>query len=169
MAKDTVSDDDETRRHLTAEGWAAIEDKGFVQLVGPFFRRGEGAGLRFCFPTADKHHNLRGVLQGGALMTFADRTMGTAARTWAGGNASATVQLNVQFVRAVEIGALVETCPVVVSATRNLIFMRADFLVGTSIVATAAGIWKIFGTRGAANPSTIQDGPNPDPARTETP
>jgi len=131
-----------TTSRLIDEGWTIITDEGFVGLVGPFFHRGSGAELRFGFPTDPRHHNLRGVLQGGALMTFADRAMGMAARAASGAVRSATVQLDVQFVDAVQIGEFLETTPIVIRATRQLVFMSATLMVGERIVATAHGIWK---------------------------
>ena len=57
---------------LLAEGWSVLTDEGFIGLVGPFYRRETHTGPEFCFPTDRRHHNLRGVLQGGALMAFAE-------------------------------------------------------------------------------------------------
>ncbi len=119
-----------------------LTDEGFVGLVGPFFHRGSGADFRFGFPTDQRHHNLRGVLQGGALMTFADRAMGMAARAAIGATRSATVQLDVQFVDAVQIGDFLETNPKVIRVTRQLVFMNTTLTVGARIVASANGIWK---------------------------
>jgi uncharacterized protein (TIGR00369 family) len=129
---------------LVADGWTLITDDGFIGLIGPFFRRGAGADLQFGFPTDSRHHNLRGVLQGGALMTFADRTMGITARAAAQATRSATVQLNVNFVDAVQIGEMVETRPVVIRVTRQLVFMSATLTVGERIVGIAQGVWKIL-------------------------
>ena len=59
-----------------ANGWEAYTDEGFIGLVGPLWTRMEGDTRRFAFKAEHKHHNRRGVVQGGMLMTFADRTMG---------------------------------------------------------------------------------------------
>src|SRR5262245_4150797 len=61
-----------------AAGWQPYghDDTGFVGLVGPFWTRQEGDKHLFAFTAAKKHHNRRGVVQGGMLMTFADRSMG---------------------------------------------------------------------------------------------
>ncbi len=133
---------DVTRRMLD-EGWAMIADTGFVGWIGPFFQRGAGAELEFGFPTDDRHRNLQGVLQGGALMTFADRAMGMAALAAAKADRSATVQLDVQFVDAVRIGECVETRPTVIRVTRRLVFMSASLTVGSRVVASASGVWKM--------------------------
>jgi len=92
-----------------------------------------------------KHHNRRGYVQGGMLMTFADRSMGMTCWYANERQPQATVQLDVSFVDAVKIGEFVEAKCTVVRRTRSLIFMSGDLVVGTRIVATAKGVWKALG------------------------
>jgi acyl-coenzyme A thioesterase PaaI-like protein len=84
-------------------------------------------------------------VQGGMLMTFADRSMGMTCWYANGKRPQATVQLDMHFVDAVQIGEFVEAKCEVVRRTRALIFMNADLVVGTRLVATAKGIWKTLG------------------------
>lgn len=56
--------------------------------------------------TQEKHHNRRGLVQGGLLMTFADRACGMA-RVVSGRPTMATVQLDVHFVDAGKIGTII--------------------------------------------------------------
>lgn len=151
--EDDLLDSTETIRRMTEDGWTVITDAGFVGLVGPFFQRGSGTELRFGFPTEHRHHNLRGVLQGGALMTFADRVLGISARAATLAELTATVQMDVHFIDAVKIGEFVETCPTVVRATRQLIFMSTAMMVGPRIVATANGVWKKLGAPSTPKPA----------------
>ena len=58
----------------------------------------------YALATEDKHHNRRGLVQGGVLMTFADRTCGMTARYVSGKPTLATVQLDTHFVEAGKIG-----------------------------------------------------------------
>lgn len=129
---------------MVAQGWTVIADEGFVGLIGPFFQRQVDGRPYFAFPTDQRHHNLRGVLQGGALMTFADRTLGITARFHAKVARTATVQLDVQFIDAVQIGETLEVAPQVVRATKSLMFMRTEVKVGDRIVGVAQGIWKLL-------------------------
>jgi acyl-coenzyme A thioesterase PaaI-like protein len=131
--------------HLNNDGWEIITDDGFVGLVGPFVKKSDSTGLCFGFPTFHKHHNYRGFLQGGALITFADRALGITARSAAKGHGTATVQLNVQFIDVVKIGEFVETRPMVTRATKQLIFMNTTVTVGPRVIAIVQGIWKILG------------------------
>ena len=130
-------------------GWEPYADEGFIGLVGPFWtkKRGEGESPRFAFLAADKHHNRRGVVQGGMLMTFADRTMGMTCWYANGQKPQATVHLDVHFVDGVQIGEFVEMHATVVRRTRALVFMSGELKVGTRVVATANGVWKTLGEK----------------------
>ncbi len=132
-----------------AHGWEPYSDEGFIGLVGPFWTRQDGgkdgATHRFAFVAAPKHHNRRGVVQGGMLMTFADRSMGMTCWYANERKPQATVHLDVHFIDAVQIGEFVEARCRVVRRTRALIFMSAELVVGERTVATANGVWKALG------------------------
>ncbi|TWG92126.1 uncharacterized protein (TIGR00369 family) [Mesorhizobium sp. J18] len=125
-----------------SDGWSIITDDGFVGLVGPFFFREGENGLRFCFPTQQKHSNRNGFCQGGALITFADRALGIATRAATGASRTATLQLDVHFIDSVKLGEVVELAPEVVRATKQIVFLTARLTVGTRTVALANGVWK---------------------------
>jgi len=129
------------------DGWVEMVDDGFIGLVGPFYQKGTGAQLEFRFPTAGKHRNRRGVLQGGALMTFADRTMGVVVRAGSESEIAATLQLDVHFLDSVRIGEVVETRPVLVRSSPQLAFVSAELMVEARMVGQATGIWKKMGQR----------------------
>ncbi len=128
-----------------AAGWEPYRDEGFVGLVGPFWSRSWGDSFRYAFLAEPKHHNRRGVVQGGMLMTFADRAMGMTCWYANGRVPQATVQLDVHFIDAVQIGEFVEAKCEVVRRTRSLIFMQGALVVDERVVATAKGIWKALG------------------------
>jgi acyl-coenzyme A thioesterase PaaI-like protein len=130
-----------------AHGWEPYSDDGFIGLVGPFWTRSDGGTHRFALLVQPKHHNRRGVLQGGMMMTFADRSLGTTAWHANGQKPQATVHLDVHLIDAVQIGEFVEAKVRVVRRTRALIFMSGEFLVGDRTVATANGVWKALGER----------------------
>jgi acyl-coenzyme A thioesterase PaaI-like protein len=126
-------------------GWEPYRDEGFIGLVGPFWMRKSGDSYLYAFMAEPKHHNRRGVVQGGMLMTFADRSMGMTCWYANERQPQATVQLDVHFIDAVQIGEFVEAKCKVVRRTRSVIFMSAELVVGTRIVATANGVWKTLG------------------------
>ena len=130
-----------------ANGWEAYRDEGFIGLVGPFWTRPSGDSYRYAFMAEPKHHNRRGVVQGGMLMTFADRAMGMACWYANERQPQATVQLDMHFIDAVQIGDFVEAHCRVVRRTRALVFMSGELVVGSRVVATANGVWKTLGKR----------------------
>ena len=128
-------------------GWQPYghDDTGFIGLVGPFWSRPKGDAFEYAFMAQDKHHNRRGVVQGGMLMTFADRSMGMTCWYANERQPQATVQLDVHFIDAVQVGEFVECRAEVVRRTRSLIFMAGELVVGERVVATANGVWKTLG------------------------
>ncbi len=140
-------DQAQTSAAMLADGWNIITDEGFVGLIGPFWQKSTETGLLFCFPTDHRHHNLRGVLQGGALMTFADRVLGMTTRMLTQAARTATMQLDVQFIDAVEIGEVVQARPELLRATRNTAFLRSTLTVGDRVVGNAQGQWKLLHPR----------------------
>jgi uncharacterized protein (TIGR00369 family) len=128
-----------------AHGWETYSAEGFVSLVGPFWMKKQGESYRYGFVAEKKHHNRRGVVQGGMIMTFADRSMGMTAWYANDKKPQATVHLDVHFVDAVQIGEFVEATCRVVRRTRSLIFMSGELTVGERVVATANGVWKALG------------------------
>lgn len=125
-----------------AEGWELHTDTGFIGLVGPLWVRRSGESLAFGFQADPKHHNSRGVVQGGMLMTLADRALGVAAWEANDRQPQATIQLDVHFVDAAQIGEFVEARCQIVRRTKSLTFMSASLQIGERVVATASGIWK---------------------------
>jgi uncharacterized protein (TIGR00369 family) len=134
-------------RDLAAEGWQPDDDDGFVALVGPIWRRTSGEIDRYAIVTEPKHYNRGGVVHGGVLMTFADRAIGRTCRYANAHQPQATIQLDVHFVDAVQIGEVVEANCRVVRRTRAVMFASAELTVGTRVVATANGVWKTLGAR----------------------
>ena len=130
-----------------AAGWDPDEDEGFVALVGPMWKRRSGETDRYAFVAEPKHHNRRGVVHGGMLMTFADRALGRTCRYANAHRPQATVQLDVHFIDAVKVGEFVEARCRVMRRTSTLMFASAELAVGTRVVATANGVWKTLGKR----------------------
>ena len=128
-----------------AHGWETYADEGFIGLVGPFWTQKDGESISSPSWREKKHHNRRGVVQGGMIMTFADRSLGMTAWYANGKKPQATVHLDVHFIDAVQIGEFVEAKCRVVRRTRSLIFMSGEIMVGDRMVATANGVWKALG------------------------
>jgi acyl-coenzyme A thioesterase PaaI-like protein len=139
-----------TADDLTAQGWRRVEGTGFISHIGPLWERTVDGNYEYALLTEDKHHNRRNVVQGGVVMTIADRTCGMTARYVTGHPAMVTVQFDTQFIDAAKIGELMISRPRVVRATRSLIFMHTEITAADRCVATATGVFRIFNERPAA-------------------
>ena len=129
---------------LKSEGWKIVETTGFLHLIGPLWQRTVDGELEFALITEDKHHNRRGLVQGGVLMTFADRTCGMTARHVSGKPTMATVQLDTHFVESGKIGEVLVSKPHVVRTTRSLVFITTEVTVDKRCIAMANGVFKIL-------------------------
>src|SRR3977135_858956 len=95
---------DKAKEKLKTSGWATVETTGFLHLIGPLWQRVVDGEHEYALVTQDKHHNRRGLVQGGVLMTFADRTCGMTARYVSGKTTQATVRMDKTFVHDGKIG-----------------------------------------------------------------
>jgi acyl-coenzyme A thioesterase PaaI-like protein len=129
---------------LISDGWTIVDTTGFLNLVGPLWQRMMNGEPEYALVAQDKHHNRRGLVQGGLLMTFADRACGMAARFASGRPTMATVQLDVHFVDAGKIGETLMTRPRVIRTTRSLVFVTTEVKVNGRTIVTANGVFKIL-------------------------
>jgi acyl-coenzyme A thioesterase PaaI-like protein len=135
---------DKAAAKLKSDGWKMLDSTGFLHLVGPLWQRLLDGQYEFALITEDKHHNRRGLVQGGVLMTFADRSCGITARHVSGKPMLATVQLDMHFVEAGKIGEVLISRPHVVRSTRSLIFITTEVTVDRRCIAMASGVFKIL-------------------------
>ena len=135
---------DRAAEKLKASGWTIVETTGFIHLVGPLWQRVVNGEHEYALVAQDKHHNRRGLVQGGVLMTFADRSCGMTARFVSGRPMLATVQMDTHFVEAGKIGEILISKPRVVRSTRSLIFVSTELTVEKRCIAMANGVFKIL-------------------------
>ena len=135
---------DKATEKLKAAGWTVVETTGFMHLIGPLWQRVVNGEHEYALVAQDKHHNRRGLVQGGVIMTFADRTCGMTARYVSGRPTLATIQLDTHFVESGKIGEILLSRPRVVRATRSLIFISTEVTVDKRCIAMASGVFKIL-------------------------
>jgi acyl-coenzyme A thioesterase PaaI-like protein len=128
---------------LKSSGWTVVDTTGFLSLVGPLWHRLANDEHEYAL-IEDKHHNRRGLVQGGLLMTFADRTCGMTARFVSGRPNLATVQMDTHFVDSAKIGEILLSKPRVVRNTRSLIFMTTEVTADNRCIAVANGVFKVL-------------------------
>jgi acyl-coenzyme A thioesterase PaaI-like protein len=121
-----------------------VETTGFLSLVGPLWQRIVDGAHEYAIRTEDKHHNRRGLVQGGLVMTLADRSSGMMARVVADRPTLATIQMDTLFIDSARIGELLVSRPRVIRATRSLIFTTTEVTADDRTVASASGVFKIL-------------------------
>ena len=141
---------DAVAKTLKAAGWTVVHDEGFIDLVGPLYERNVDGVHEFALVAQDKHRNRRGLVQGGLLMTMADRTSGMAARYISGAPNLATVQMDTHFVDAATIGEILISKPRVVRSTKSLIFTSTEISVERRCIILAHGVFKVVRARHTA-------------------
>jgi acyl-coenzyme A thioesterase PaaI-like protein len=135
---------DKAAAKLKSDGWSIVETSGFLHLIGPLWQRLVNGEHEYALIAEDKHHNRRGLVQGGLLMTFADRTCGMTARYVSGRPTLATVQMDTHFVDSGKIGEVLLSKPRVVRSTRSLIFLTTEITAEKRCIAMASGVFKIL-------------------------
>jgi acyl-coenzyme A thioesterase PaaI-like protein len=78
------------------------------------------------------------------LATFADSVLGRMVSNAVRPRPSATIQLDMHYVAPVRLGDFVEGRGEIIRVTGSVVFIAGRFTVGSSIVATANGAWKIL-------------------------
>ena len=133
------------REIAAPEGWShAQQFDPFEAYLGPYFDRMRDGLREYAFFIDDRHANAAGVAHGGALMTFADAALGYSIWDATDRSPCVTISQQTNFLFAARIGDLVTCRPEVVRKTREIIFMRADFRVGASVIFTATALWRIW-------------------------
>lgn len=133
------------RKITPPPGWRPAEQfDPFEAYLGPFFERPVQGGREFSFIVDDRHINAQGVTHGGALLTFADAALGYALWDATDRAPCVTVSQQSQFIASAVAGDLVTCKPDVVRKTREIVFMRGDFLVATRMIFTVSAVWRVW-------------------------
>lgn len=122
----------------------------FEAFMGPLFDKRiiNDAGeeeLWMAFRVDDRHLNMRKVVHGGMMATFADATLGTLAWNAIGREHCVTLSMQMNFLRGPKEGDLVECRTSMNRQTRSVLFTAGDFFVDGELVMTATSLWKVLG------------------------
>lgn len=113
--------------------------------IGPVYERGIAPHKTFALLIDKRHVNMRGIIHGGMLMTFADAALGQAVWDFTDRAPSVTLNMQSQFLKPAKEGDLIEVAPALVRKTRSLVFMRGDFQVRGETVFAVTSVWKLLG------------------------
>ncbi|HXL98914.1 MAG TPA: PaaI family thioesterase [Rhizomicrobium sp.] len=117
----------------------------FEVFVGPVYEQGEPPARRFAILIDARHVNMRGVIHGGMLMTFADAALGQAVWDVTDRAPSVTLNMQSQFLKPARAGDVIVVQPELIRRTRSFVFMRGDFRVGDETVLAVSSVWKLLG------------------------
>ena len=110
----------------------------FLELIGPVYAREGVFGLR----VEDRHRNAGGVTHGGLLATLVDFALGRAIEADADDDQSrVTVSLTIDYLKAVESGAWVETRTRVERLGGTLAFADCSLIVDDDEVVRARAVF----------------------------
>ena len=132
-----------------AQGWRPMHKAALPGGQGvPWSRRIDDVWCYGLQTTAD-HANPQGALHGGVMMTLADHGLSMLAWEAVERAPCTTIQLNTQFLAAVQPGAFIWVAGEVVRRTNSLVFMRgiiraADDTTDSRDVCAADGIWRVL-------------------------
>lgn len=113
--------------------------------IGPVYERGDAPHKTFALLIDKRHVNMRGIIHGGMLMTFADAALGQSVWDHTDRAPSVTLNMQSQFLKPAKEGDLLTVAPQLVRKTKSLVFMRGDFQVAGETVFAVTSVWKLLG------------------------
>jgi len=121
---------------------------GYMGHNGGFmFRQVGDKEYEFKATIEEYHLNPGGISHGGYIMTLLDSGMGSAVyRQLSGDKRIATISLDVKFVAPSYKGNTLVGRARIIKKTRSMVFCQSELRVGSNIIATGDGIWKILNT-----------------------
>lgn len=129
---------------LIAEGWDKLPVGPFSRCIGQTYgwtRDGEiKVGVLIDPFTANENF---GIAHGGAMMTFADISLGYATGQVVGGSQFVTAQLQYQFAGAARVGDFVVCIAEIVRKTSQLVFVRGLMTSGERTIGAADAVFKL--------------------------
>ncbi len=121
------------------------QQRGFAAYVGPFYEVELAHGMRRALLLDSRHLNASGVIDGGALSTFAEFTLAQCVADDLDSDIGVvTIEISCQFHAAAHSGRWVYGEAQVLRRTRSLVFAAGEIFDQTRRVAFASGIFKIL-------------------------
>jgi uncharacterized protein (TIGR00369 family) len=111
----------------------------FLETTGPFYGKGQGAGLVVGLRVLEKHCNARGTVHGGLLATLADVALGyAAAYSQTPPLGLTTASLTLDYAGTARLGDWVEARMDIQKLGRRLAFVNAYLSVGEERIVRAS-------------------------------
>ena len=120
-------------------------NQGFMKYLGGLdFKKINDTDYEFSVEVKEVHLNTGQIAHGGFLSTIADTGMGTAAHQISDGKRCVTINLNIKFISAVQLGEKLVGHVRILKRTKTLVFISCQINNNSGIVASATGTWKIL-------------------------
>ena len=120
-------------------------NKGFMKHLGGLeLKKITETHYEFIVEVKEIHLNTGKIAHGGFLSTIADTGMGTAAHRVAGDRRCVTINLNVKFISAGQLGDKLKGKVEILKKTKTLVFINCKISNNKEIVVSASGTWKIL-------------------------
>ena len=120
-------------------------NKGFMKHLGGLeLKQISDTQYEFIVEIKEMHLNTGKIAHGGFLSTIADTGMGTAAHRVAGDRRCVTINLDMKFISAGQLGDKLKGGVKILKKTKTLVFINCEISNDKEIVVSASGTWKIL-------------------------
>jgi uncharacterized protein (TIGR00369 family) len=120
-------------------------NKGFMKHLGGLeLKQISETQYEFIVEVKEIHLNTGKIAHGGFLSTIADTGMGTAAHRVAGDRRCVTINLDMKFISAGQLGDKLKGDVKILKKTKTLVFINCEISNDKEIVVSASGTWKIL-------------------------
>ena len=120
-------------------------NKGFMRHLGGLeLKQISDTQYEFIVEVKEMHLNTGKIAHGGFLSTIADTGMGTAAHRIAGDRRCVTINLDMKFISAGQLGDKLKGDVKILKKTKTLVFIGCEISNDKEIVVSASGTWKIL-------------------------
>ena len=120
-------------------------NKGFMKHLGGLeLKQINDTQYEFIVKVKEMHLNTGKIAHGGFLSTIADTGMGTAAHRFAGDRRCVTINLDMKFISAGQLGDKLKGDVKILKKTKTLVFINCEISNDKGIVVFASGTWKIL-------------------------
>ena len=120
-------------------------NKGFMKHLGGLeLKQISDSQYEFIVEVKEMHLNTGKIAHGGFLSTIADTGMGTAAHRVAGDRRCVTINLDMKFISAGQLGDKLKGDVKILKKTKTLVFINCEISNDKEIVVSASGTWKIL-------------------------
>ena len=120
-------------------------NKGFMKHLGGLeLQQISDSQYEFIVEVQEMHLNTGKIAHGGFLSTIADTGMGTAAHRVAGDRRCVTINLDMKFISAGQLGDKLKGDVKILKKTKTLVFINCEISNDKEIVVSASGTWKIL-------------------------